>query len=71
MFNFSDNVDGDKFATKSKVDNFVYRVDFRLCCLCVSAVSLGPVRIDGRVMRGSHSKQNFIRLCCSLLLAVD
>jgi len=28
MFNFSDNVDGDKFATKSKVDNFVYRVDF-------------------------------------------
>ena len=36
VFNCGDNVDGDKSATKSKVDNFV---DFRLCRQCVPAVT--------------------------------
>jgi len=39
MFNFGDNVDGDKSATKSKVDNFVDGVDFRFCRQCVPALT--------------------------------
>ena len=38
MFNFGDNVDRDKSATKSKAD-FVDCDDFRLCRRCVLALS--------------------------------